>query len=134
MAKKPITELTMFKQEDERRTLNEGDKVKAYYNLHLHCYSIKKGSLVVAHAPYVYLNNVTTKVNEKGRQKVIEKKKKNVHAYIIGKITLKSFDTEHFNTLIYSPYVYSSFVDGDTKEKVERADKVLCIDKKAHYI
>ena len=136
MAKKKqtITELTIFKKEDERRTLNEGDKVKVYYNLHLNCYSIKKGSLVVAHAPCVYLQGVTTNINEKGRQKVIEKKKKNVHAYIIGNFTYQSFNTEGFNQMVYNPYLYSSFVDGDTKEKVEKANKALCINKKAYYI
>ncbi len=134
MAKKTITELTMFKKEDERRTLEEGDKVKVYYNLHLHCYSIKKGNVIVAHAPFVYLNGVTTKVNEKGRQRVIREGRKNVHAYIMGNFTFQSFDTEQFNKMIYNPYVYSSFVDGDTKEKVEKANKTLCIDKKAYYI
>jgi hypothetical protein len=131
--KKPITELTIFKA-GEGRTLNEGDKVKVYYNLHKYCYSIKKGKVIVAHAPYVYLNGVTTQINEKGRQRVIAEGKKNVHAYIIGQFTHQSFNTEGFSQMVYNPFLYTSFIDGDTKGKVSKADKALCIDKKAYYI
>jgi hypothetical protein len=64
-------------------------KVFVYFNLHTHLWSIKslegehKG-LVVAHAKSVALLNVTMKVSEAGRQRVLLEQKKNVHAGLEG--------------------------------------------------
>lgn len=66
-------------------------KVFIYRNLHANKWSIKalegkhKG-LVVAHADYVWLSDVTPKVSESGRQRVLREKKKYVHAGLVGHI------------------------------------------------
>lgn len=68
-------------------------RVFCYFNLHRHCFSVRalegpdKGR-VVAHADAVHLQNVTFKVSEAGRQRVLREKRKNVHAGAVG--TLES--------------------------------------------
>lgn len=64
-------------------------KVKVYKNLHNGMYSIQamhgdnKGR-VVGYATRLLLDDVTFKVSESGRQRVINEKRKNVHAYVCG--------------------------------------------------
>tara|TARA_R110000782_G_scaffold91929_1_gene175255 strand:+ start:4398 stop:4850 length:453 start_codon:yes stop_codon:yes gene_type:complete len=68
----------------KQRTINLEKPIKVYRNLHQNCYSIMQGSLVVAHAERLCVRDVTFKVNEKSRQKIISTKQKNVHAFIQG--------------------------------------------------
>lgn len=64
-------------------------KVSVYFNLHKRVFSVlamegpAKGR-VIAHAEKVGLQDVTQKVQEGGRQRVIKEGKKNVHAFING--------------------------------------------------
>ena len=66
-------------------------KVFVYFNLSRRCWSIKaldgemKGR-VIGHASSVLLALVSFKVNEKGRQRVIRDKRKNVHAGAVGRL------------------------------------------------
>ena len=77
------------------RTASDGQRVKAYYNLHRGGYSVvaadgpDKG-LVIAHAEELLLGDVTFAVSEAGRQRVIREKRKNVHAYAIGNLVTSS--------------------------------------------
>lgn len=65
-------------------------KVKVYFNLHKHCFSVvslEKGDSygkVVAHVSEIMLSEVKFKVSEAGRQRVLREKRKNVHAYCVG--------------------------------------------------
>lgn len=64
-------------------------RVRVYYNLRTKRWSIKamSGSFkgkVIAHAEGVMLSDAKTVVSEKGRQRVMREKRKNVHAYIDG--------------------------------------------------
>lgn len=129
---KKVLELTCFKG----RTLQDGDVVQVHYNLHEGGFTIKnkKSGLVVAYAPYVNLLDVVTRVRPSGREKVLLEKKKNVHAIIEGTFTLASIDLTNAKPLVYNPYLYESFVDGDTKEKVLCANRVQCVGKAALYI
>ena len=64
-------------------------RVFVYYNLHKKCWSIRalegenKGR-VIAHRHEVCLENVTFKVSEAGRQRVLREGRKNVHAGCVG--------------------------------------------------
>ena len=67
-------------------------KVRVYYNLHRKLWSIQsytkgKGWRIVGHASELYLQNVTFRVSEAGRKRVLLQKRKNVHAYAIGTLT-----------------------------------------------
>ena len=134
---KKVEELTIYMD----RKLFEGEKVEVHYNLHEGGFSITsvddrsefKG-LVVARAPYVNLLNVTTKVSDKRRQKVIEKKSKNVHAKIVGNYTSEDLDMGGARWMTYNPYKYETFVDKENEEPVLQASRVKCIGKSALYI
>ena len=66
-------------------------KVAVYWNLHTHMFSIRalegpsKGR-VIAHASALSLADVTTKVSKAGRERVLRERKKNVHAFVIGRL------------------------------------------------
>jgi hypothetical protein len=66
-------------------------RVRVYWNLHRKEWSIQthtkgKGWRVFAHGSSVWLKDVTFKVSEAGRQRVISQRRKNVHAYAIGEL------------------------------------------------
>ena len=88
-------------------------KVKVYFNLHKHLFSVQEKVngrwKVVRHTDDITLHNVTFKVSEAGRQRVLREKRKNVHAYVIGHLSdyQGAFSTE----VKYNPYKYDSFVD-----------------------
>ena len=70
------------------------------------------------------------KVSEKGRQRVLRKKQKNVHAYVVGtwlghlndEITISGTPIK---SATYNPYKYSSFVDATSEKPLAKAKQVL---------
>lgn len=110
------------------RDLKEGDKVFVYFNLHKETFSVKNLStrLVVAHLDHVNLKEAFFKVSQRGRQKVLKEKRKNVHAGIIGIFTFENLisDDEKSEKATYNPYKYDSFVNNDTFEKISNAKSV----------
>lgn len=128
-------------------------KVRVYYNLHRHLWSVQgyvkgRGWRIIGHASELLLDNVVFKVSEKGRQRVIREKRKNVHAYAIGDLvyTLSAmypdgrswdeyagsnpFPNEHFKIkgkpawlpLVYNPYKGPDFtMDGQPVDSVPKA-------------
>lgn len=111
-------------------------KADIYYNLHKKCLSIRSreretyGRVVKHSYDSVYLKDVEFVVNQKGRDKVIATKQKNVHAYIRGVIVDKELIDESslVNLAKYNPYKYSSFVDKD-ENPVYKARLVKIHDK-----
>jgi len=83
-------------------------KVFIYWNLTKNVWSVKslegthKG-LVVAHSKAIILSDVTPKVSQKGRERVLREKKKYVHAGLVGTLEtladdamiLKSFHKDY---------------------------------------
>ena len=66
-------------------------KVFCYFNLHTHLWSLKaldgaRKGLVVAHAESLELADCEMRVSEAGRQRVLQEKRKNVHAGIVGTV------------------------------------------------
>ena len=108
---------------------NKGYRI--YYNLH-------KGGFTVQH----YINgkgwrkldtidslmayNVTFKVYDHGRLKVIEEQRKNVHAFILCEAfsTLKLSQDLFSKQLYYNPYKTAGFQDKDSCEEVEYVSSV----------
>lgn len=110
-------------------TVEEGMKVDAYRNLNEECISVKSREqedygIVVDHADCVLLRDVEFVVREKGRQKVIEEERKNVHAFARGKRIPSEMETrdESWTRVTYNPYEYDSFVVAETEEPIEKAD------------
>ena len=88
-------------------------KVKVYWNSHKKLFSIVHKGKVIAHKKVVFLSDCKFVVNQKGREKVLQQKKKNVHAYIYGTLAdpeeLVRNDVEPLNVR-YNPYYNSSFM------------------------
>ena len=94
--------------------LTEGLSVDIYWNLHKQVFSVRaregehKGR-VIAHMTNITLLNVKFHVDQKGRERVIKEKRKNVHAYIRGQWTFTNPNTFRF-AITYDPYRFTSFV------------------------
>ena len=110
-------------------------KVKVYYNLHKNCYSIvslekEDYGRVIKHENCVALFDAQFRVSEKGRQRVLREKTKNVHAYVVGnwlghlndEITISGLPIK---LATYNPYKYGSFVDAKSKKPLTKASQVL---------
>lgn len=101
-------------------------RVKCFRNLHFNdriIWSVQyynsqsKSWLLMMHTPNVMLRNCRFIVSERGRQKVIDSKRKNVHAFVLGELVV---DTNLFHnrnkksrqgiTVTYDPYKYRKFV------------------------
>ena len=89
-------------------------KAKVYFNLHKKTWSIlhmtPKGWRLWGHSPHVVLADVTWKVSEAGRQRVLRERRKNVHAFGIGTwLDHESPPEGDFKPVKYNPYECGSF-------------------------
>ena len=114
-----------------------GQRVKVYYNLHKHTFSVQKNGLVVMHADFIKLENVEFKVRPTGKEKVRQEKSKNVHAFVIGNLIdfceypCDDIPEEPTGDIVtYDPYKYDSFVYKQTEEPVFNAKEVDLINSK----
>jgi hypothetical protein len=118
-------------------TLEKGQKVFVYRNLRNKCWSVKdkKTGLVVAHTMTVELIDATFKVSEKGRQKVLQKRQKGVHAGVEGCWNGHEINTvDGMTEITYNPYHFDSFVQKqDTATKVTEAQLVRMTDEMKVY-
>ena len=132
----------IYSQSYKGRNVSKGDMVSVYFNLHKHLFSIKSDRLVKAHGNGFMLQNVTFRVLESGRQRVLVEKKKNVHAFVDGAFhgladgadVVTWLATGSVREATYNPYKYSSFVDKQTEMPLQGADMVLLIDKRMYYV
>jgi hypothetical protein len=91
-------------------------KFYIYRNLHKNCFSVKYKGRVIAHCDSFVADNATTKVNQKTRLKVVQEKKKQVHAYVvcdswraIPENDLYVWGLRCEGQLSYNPYKQDSF-------------------------
>jgi hypothetical protein len=104
-----------------------GKKVKVYRNLHNGMFSVWHKGIVIAHISEIYLKDVRLHVSECGRLRVLEEKRKNVHAYAIGTVCESS--NIKGELIRYNPYQHTaaetgSFVCKDTNRRVLTAAAV----------
>lgn len=92
-------------------------KVRVYWNTRKKTFSIQdyKTRKVIEHRDRLILTNVTFKVYESGRQRVLKTGHKNVHAFVIGDYyesePLCYVDENSFNMgVMYNPRVHKEFV------------------------
>lgn len=105
-------------------------QVRTYYNLHKQLLSIQAKVngvwKVVRYCQSITLTDVVFKVSESGRQRVLQQKRKNVHAYICGTLQEDadlSPQFEWMDLITYNPYKFEKFYDGE--KYVDTADKVF---------
>ena len=126
-----------------------GRRKFVYYNLNTHKWSVKdcKTGLVKGdHRDIVELFDCALSVGVKGRLRVLDEKRKNVHAGVRGTISDASPDYLYlfFNTALevggylreitYNPYKYDSFVYVDTKEPVKNAKHIIMVKRKVYEV
>lgn len=120
------------------RKIDPSQKVMVYKNLHNGLFSIRQNRLVVAHVHSVILNDVSFKISESGRKRVITEKKKNVHAFIVGFIEAVNSCriTGGKVAITYNPYKFKSFVykDGNHEVYPTLSQKVYCCTLNGLYI
>ena len=111
--------------------------VEVYYNLHKNVFSVRHKGKVIAWGNRVTIENPEYVVREKGRQKVLEEGRKNVHDFVrgtlsdinnfkIGKIQQRLSEPRE---VTYNPYKYDSFVDGSTYQPVKKSKWARLIKK-----
>lgn len=112
-------------------------KALVYWNSHRKCFSVKYAGEKVQHVDRLWMEDCTFKVRESGRQKVLQTKRKNVHAFIKGIVHL-SYPTGLRRTneqIKYNPYRHERFVlDRGGQEYVIKSCKWLeFLDGKVYY-
>jgi ppGpp synthetase/RelA/SpoT-type nucleotidyltranferase len=116
-----------------------GTPVESYLNLNVRdrvAYSVrnKKTREVTAVVPSIVLEDVSFRVSEAGRQRVLKEKRKNVHAWVSGEYAGKSTRANvKWRGMRYNPYETKSFVDRKTGRKLTHADYVKLSPSGAFY-
>lgn len=117
------------------RTIKKGQRVFVYKNLHKDCWSVKdvKTGLVLAHTQEIELTDCEFKVSEAGRQRVLNEKRKNVHAGIIGHYSGDTFSLEDImkgmQTVSYNPYMAGHFRVRILGTKITKSEVVRMTNK-----
>jgi len=112
-------------------------KFYTYYNLHKHLFSLKnlKTGRVERRENSVLLKNCTFKVSQKGRERVLREKRKNVHAGVVGEyVDSRKELMENMIEITYNPYLYDSFVLKHSKRPVKKAEFVLLRNKQVFAV
>ena len=114
-------------------------RVKVYWNLHKKVFSVvalegdRKGK-VIQYADRIELKDVSFKVSEAGRQRVLRDRCKNVHAFVIGTRVVSDVGcyvtTE---TVSYNPYTRSQFYVRETGKDVSRSRWVSLHAERSEY-
>lgn len=122
--------------QDKRYKIDLTKKVFVYKNLHKDCWSVKQNGLVKAHTDHLHLKECQFIVNEKGRERVLKEKRKNVHAGITGYIHSSSNISFDNNQIIsYNPYKYNSFVMANKNNTpIYEAGEVFLDSKKVFFV
>lgn len=89
-------------------------RVRVYYNLHKHCYSVQNTSTgkIIAHVNKICLKDASFVVRASGREKVLKERRKNVHAFVVG-IWQKSSCKKLNKRVRYNPYIRGEFFTED---------------------
>lgn len=115
-------------QSYEERKLYSGDQIHVYRNLNSdNLFSIKsvKTGLVLGHGDNFIIKNAIPHVSESGRKRVLDKKQRNVHAWITGEMVgLADEDTEDgiYAEVYYNPYQVDRFVIKESGEPLGEYD------------
>ena len=103
--------------------------VRVFKNWKLGCYNIMQSGKLLASARQVRLSGVEFLVRESGRKRMLERGRRNVHAYAVGRLVDFVHPDESRNLVqitgrgvFYNPYQFSSFVDHETRDPITAAE------------
>jgi hypothetical protein len=88
----------------------------------------KKGYRLFTHADTLLARDVVFKVHEKGRQRVLRERQKNVHAYLLcHDITILENlpENDFYQEIYYNPYTTDSFIIKDTGKPIYEVGEVV---------
>lgn len=95
--------------------------VRVFKNPKYGCYSIMQRGVVRASARQVRLADVEFRVREAGRLRMLRERRKNVHAFAVGRLVdfvhadeARCIEPMSGRVVVYDPYRFESFVDRDT--------------------
>jgi hypothetical protein len=119
------------------RTLKVGQMVRVYVNLNKQgWFSLADHSTgyVLAHAKSLLLQDVSFHFRESGRQRVLDSRRRNVHAWAIGTFLCADIERpiELDQPVRYNPYVGEGFFC-DSGETIKHSD-VAYFDNKVCYV
>lgn len=99
--------------------------VRVFKNFKHGCYSIMQRGVVKASARQVRLAGVEFRVREAGRQRSLREKRRNVHAFAVGRLVdyVHPSDSRNIEPMVgrgafYDPRRFPSFVDRETMAPV----------------
>jgi len=106
-------------------------RVFVYRNLHKNCLSVRcvKTKRVIAYVDFILLEDCKFKVSQKGRERVLKEKRKNVHAGIEGEWVehKRVLLTSYTFRVIYDPYKHKTFVDNRNTPRYECKNAIVTI-------
>lgn len=94
------------------RKIDVSKKVRIYRNLNRKgkIYSIKQDNLVVAHTEDFIIKSVSFIINRAGKNRAIQTKTRNVHAFLEGYLTdFNSIELQFCYNLNYNPFSEKGF-------------------------
>ena len=99
-------------------------RVYVYFNLHKKVWSVRQSGRVIKHCTHIILSDCKYLVGQAGRKRVLKEKRKNVHAGISGYVVSGSISgiPDYSEEVIYNPYMYSCFVEKESKVEVTTSD------------
>lgn len=111
--------------------IDHDHRVHVFRNWKQNCYSIMQHGVVVASARQVRLGDVEFRVRETGRERMLQRQKKNLHAYAIGRLLDfvhptqdRDLESVEGRSVFYDPYRFAYFADRETQALVPGADIV----------
>jgi hypothetical protein len=113
---------------------NQNDRFRIYRNLTKGCFSVlkyskdKKGFRLHEHVDEFVAIDVSFKINESGRQRVIRDKQKNVHAFAECSKYLKNIGLNGIDKLkeiSYNPYIKAQFYDKQSGGSLSKVDTLI---------
>ncbi len=120
------------------RGIRLGERVKVYRNLtaskkkKCKIYSVmnRKGR-VIAHVKQLILTDVAFVIRKTGQRKVRELKRKNVHAFVVGKCVASAMGIDATGSLprliTYNPYQDDTFIENVHPLKFPVASAMACV-------
>ena len=112
-----------------------------YRNLHTKTFSARYNGLVIDHPEIFIARNVSFKVNEGGRIRVVKERRKNVHAFVVAekynRLSLNNKAAKYLRANVtkmievtYNPYTCKSFVVKETGAEIFEANFVVGLDNR----
>tara|TARA_R100001377_G_scaffold21720_1_gene11515 strand:- start:121 stop:516 length:396 start_codon:yes stop_codon:yes gene_type:complete len=102
--------------------IDKKKRVYVYFNLHKKVWSVRQSGKIIEHTKYIMLEDARFLVGQAGRKKVIEEKRKNVHAGISGYVVDRVPNVPDFCTTVsYNPYKNETFINFATERSIRWA-------------